>query len=78
VPLKVAREGGTCRICKIPYRVGDPIRLYLTIDGITDAHEGCFAASKTRLVCESCQLELPPDGRCPAHPEVTGVVEVLS
>lgn len=53
-----------CSICKIQYRLGEEVRLYLTEWGIEQAHEVCAANAKMRTVCLHCKKEAPEQRIC--------------
>jgi hypothetical protein len=61
---KIVREGSSCPLCDIPYRIGDDQRLYLTLDGIQGAHENCFVSRVWRSICRDCEGSLAYGAVC--------------
>jgi hypothetical protein len=56
--------GARCSLCRGPYRLGDEVRLYLTEDGVQQAHEACAANAKMRTVCLNCKKDAPEQRIC--------------
>jgi len=75
--IRIARTGGVCSICKIPYKIGDEQRLYLTEWGIEGAHESCAANAKMKVVCVRCKADAPIQRICSCGSD-SRVVEIIT